>query len=302
MKRLRLLLLPGLLLTAFFCRAAELNAVLATVNDEAITLLDVMRETGPAEANLAKVYQGRAAFEAIQNLRKQTVERLIDRKLVLADFQANPFPLPEQAVETMLDRVAEDSGARSRSELEKRLLESGMTIAELRKRARETMIQHAMYSRREQIFGTPTPREIYDLYLSRRAELETPETLRLSALVAAPGEPPPTPANFAERARASGKGPVPAQGGDLGMLRRDQLRPEFAAALAAPVAGRVYGPVKTPEGTYFLWITAYTPKRTPAFREVADDLRKQREAELREKIRRDYHAKLRADAAIALFF
>ena len=290
----------------------ELNSVLASVNGEPITLGEVLKETQLEEARLLQLHPGASSQEPVLALRRRVVDDLIDRKLVLQDFQKQPFEIPLQYVESMIDQVALDSGLRSRSELERALRASGSTLEALRRKALDSVIQQAMFARRAQLDVNLTPHELYSYYQEHPAEFTTPERLRLALLLLKPdasaaareaaGTLSEHPERFDQVTRLYSDGPAREQGGDLGYVVRAQLRPEFAEALKEPVPDRVYGPVKTAEGTYYLKLTDYRPARRSAFAEVAGPLRRKLEEELHRQSRERYLRELRSRAVIRYLF
>ncbi len=301
-----------LLLSAVFLRVGaqlptEMNFVLASVNGEAITLGDVVRESRRQEERLPQ----KDMETAVWTLRRQILDEQIDRKLILQAYQAAPFEIPVQYVESLLDQVATDSGVRSRSELDTRLRQGGTSMEELRARALETIIQQSMLARQARLDVNVTPRELFDYYSAHPEEFMRPERMRLALFLLKPDAPEPVrraadglkehPARFAELARLYSAGPAREKGGDIGEIVRGQLRSEFATALTEPVAGRVYGPVATPEGVYYLHLTAYSPRFLPEFRDIAADLRDKTEAQKRKESKDAYIKKLREQAVVRYF-
>ena len=62
------------------------SSILATVNGKAVTLGEVLRESSSGEA-LAKAYTDQSKLSAeIAKLREETVDRIIDRKLLVDEF------------------------------------------------------------------------------------------------------------------------------------------------------------------------------------------------------------------------
>ena len=64
----------------------RLNAVLATVNGEPISLGDVLQITEAKEFQAASAFTGETLAKAVYALRLEAVDELIDNKLILADF------------------------------------------------------------------------------------------------------------------------------------------------------------------------------------------------------------------------
>ena len=93
------------------------NSILATVNGHAVTLGEVLKESSSSEA-LAKAYTEQKEISgAVAKLRQDTVDRIIDRKLLIDEFTRLKLFLPPKYIESMLDDLAINLNCRSRSEL-----------------------------------------------------------------------------------------------------------------------------------------------------------------------------------------
>lgn len=293
----------------------EVNAVLASVNGVPISLVEILKETRDAEYRAAAVYSGERLTEEIRNIRRKAVDERVDKLLVLEEYRKDPTPIPSQAIEEELDKIAERMGVRSRSEFIRRLRNSGTTVDELRKELEEYLIFNMMIYSRIRIESNITPREVYDYYQARRAEFIRPEQVGLAMILLPLADPEmdkksaavakqlaAAPDSFAELAKRYSDGPNAENGGDLGRIERKRLRAEFAAAMPEQETGRVYGPVRTAEGTVFLRILSHTPEEEGDFRTLGPEIRDRIDREQREGIREKYLLNLRSEAIIRYFF
>ena len=160
-----------------YAGAVSVNSVLATVDGEPITLLDVVRESGRAEHELAAVYTGERLKDETQKIRRKILNDLILRKLVLKEYRREPFPIPNQLVESMLDRHAKELGGISREELEKRLRQEGMSMDAFRKETRERIAVDVIISRNCDQRVTVSPKDVYDEYRRNSARLTQSEQI-----------------------------------------------------------------------------------------------------------------------------
>jgi len=295
----------------------EMNSVLASVNGVPVSLVDVLGTTRDSEYRAFAVFSGPRLEEEIRSIRRKAVDEKIDKMLVLEEYrgQENPPPIPAQAIEEELDRIAERMGVRSRSEFVRKLRNSGTDIDKLRKEIEEYLIFHMMVYDRIRIESNITPKEVYEYYQAHREEFVRPETIQLAMIMLKISDPEleeksaaiarelaASPDAFAELARKYSVGPDSENGGDLGKIERKRLRTEFAAAMPVLEAGRVYGPIRTAEGVSFLRILSHTPEEKGDFGSLSPEIRRKIDLEEREKIRNTYMEKLRAQAIIRYFF
>ena len=293
----------------------RLNAVLATVNGEPVSLGDVLPLTQAREYQAAAAYSGDKLAEEVYNLRLAAVDELIDNKLILADYASKPFEISERDIESAMDDASSRMGARSRRELSRKLRESGSSLAEFRRKIREQLIIHVMLYREYNASNFITPADLRRYYDEHEKDFSRPDRLEL-AMLQLPAERNDAdkvsksisealaadPEAFAEMVRLHSSGPGRSDGGKLGGIERRRLRREFADAIGeTPVAGRIYGPLKTGDGIFWLRVLEYRPAEKVPFESAAPEIRRRLEAELRRECRERYCARLRKSAIVRYF-
>ncbi len=160
----------------------RLNAVLATVNGEPISLGDVLPLTQAREYQAAAAYSGEKLERAVYDLRLSAVDDLIDQKLILADYAGRPFEVPERDVESALDEASEQMGCRSRADLVRKLRESGTSVEEFRKKIRKQLIVQLMLYREYQASNFITPGDLFRYYEEHGEEFSRPDCVELAML------------------------------------------------------------------------------------------------------------------------
>ena len=85
-------------------------------------------------------------------------------------------------------------------------------------------------------------------------------------------------------------------------MDQDKLRPEFAAALKNIEAGRIVGPVKTPEGYYFIRLASIVPEERIAFEKASEEIRRQLDRKAKNEMRAKYADNLKSRALIRYYF
>jgi len=293
----------------------QMDSILASVNGTPITLVDILPGTQSSEYRAYAVYSGARLEQEIRMIRRKAVDDRVDKLLVLEAFHADPFPVPAQAVEEELDKIAERMGVESRSEFARKLKSSGTSLEKLRKEVEDFIIVQIMISNQVRIKWDLTPQEVFEYYRTHRQEFVRPEKLGLAMILLANSDPKlkekseliakklaESPDSFAELAKKYSTGPDADHGGDLGEIERKRLRAEFAAAMPELKPGRVYGPVKTAEGITFLRILSHTPEEKGDFKALSPEIRNRLDLRQRNEIRKAYLAKLRTGAIIRYYF
>ena len=299
----------------------RIDSVLVSVNGEPITLLDVILETGSREKELAGIYSGERLFTETHALRVETVDQIVFRKLVYEKYKAEPFEIPRQEIENLLDEFVRTSGAESRASLEKSLLPFGITPERLRDQARERIAVEVLLMRDCDRQVYVTPKEVYEDYKAHPEKWTVPEKISLQLLQinvtagSAGGDPEaavkairkeldedPSQKNFTRLVLERSDGATAATGGITEGAELDRLRPEFIEALKDRKAGDVVGPIEAPEAFFFLRVIGSEPARLIPFskanREVRDALVQAKAAEKR----KEYYEELKRDAVIRSYF
>lgn len=295
------------------------NSVLATVNGEPITLLDVILESGARERELAGVYSGDRLIQETSRLRREVLNNIIFHKLVYREYQNQPFDIPIQHVEAMLDEHARNLGGISRAELEKKLNSYGSNLAELRKKARERIAVDVILFRDCDSKVVVTPKEVYDEYSANVEKFTSSrqvdfQILQLNLENGRSGM------SAAEAAKKIGgtiknadatlftrlvseysDNPNREKGGMIVGEELPKLRPEFQKALKDRKIGDVIGPVATPEALFFLRVTALKEAKIVPFENVSQTLYQELRKREATKKRREYEKKLREKALIRTY-
>lgn len=298
-------------------RESRIDSVLASVNGDPVTLLDVMLESGRDESRLASMFTGERLYEETAKVRRKIVEEIVIRKLIYSEYREHPFDIKKQHVEDVVDSIARSMGDGTRAGLERRLKSFGATIREVREKAREKIAVDVLLMEHCDRRVFITPRQVYEYYEANKEKWTSPEQISLQLLLVRKDAGKDTSAIvrdlakmlegadesvFSRIARENTEGPNASTGGKIGTIDRGSLRSEFQAALKDAETGTVAGPVETPEGFYFLRVAARIPAVEKPFREVAESIRQELFRAEVEKLRTEYRKKLLRQAVVRYYF
>ena len=299
----------------------RIDSVVVSVNGEPITLLDVILETGNRERELAGIFSGQRLSNETLELRMETIDQIVFRKLVYEQYKANPFDIPRQEIENLLDEFVRTTGAESRASLEKSLQPFGITPERLREQALERIAVEVLLMRDCDHQVYITPKEVYEEYNAHPEKWTVPEKITLQLLQinvtagSAGGDPEAavkairkeldedsSQKNFTRLVLERSDGAAASTGGVTEGTELNKLRPEFIEALKDKKSGDVVGPIEAPEAYFFIRVVGIEPARLVPFsqanREVRDALYQERVAEKR----KEYFEQIRKNAVIRYFF
>lgn len=294
----------------------KVDSILASVNGIPISLMDVIYESRREESKLCLVYNGNDLYQEVHKMRKKVLSEIINRHLVLADYDKKKFEIPDQYIESLIDDLAISYGCATRHELEAKAKKVGSSLAELRKKAKEKIAIQVMINNYYYATVNLTPKELFEYYEQHKNEFSTPARLKLELMMLKKDHEKYDQAiqqinaelkscskkNFSSMVTLYSDGPNASGGGDLGWIDEPRLRPEFAKALKGLKAGDVTSAISTDEGTYFLRLDQHEPGITASYQKLSGELRDKVETKLKETAYAEYIEKLKKEAIIRYYY
>ncbi len=308
--------------------AGVVNRIAATVNGRPITSSEVRARLAPYFRELMMLYprQGPRFNSELVEAKKSVLNDLIERELVLCDFEVKGFSIKEDQVEDEINRRILMQYAGNRSEFLDNLRKSGMNYTEYRESVRKEITVSAMRGMRYERGIPPTPDEIREEYKETSSEyrdimkdrityskifipamdpddpLMTPED-RYKLAVRLKEELESGKLEFADAARRYSRDAYAKDGGRWPSLLRNELAVEFANVVFAAQPGQLVGPLLDPAG--FTLVKVHSKKLaaapsldTPEVKQKVDDAVRRKKSERRY---RQWVDRLRDKAVIRVF-
>lgn len=294
----------------------ETDSVLASVNGEPISLSDVLYETRTEEYYLAGALEQSQMEQAVYELRKQILEDLIDRKLILAEYRKNPFPIDNQRISNILDDMAERANCRTRNEFFEKIRAAGMSVEVFRRQVEERVTVQYVVGRELYVNVNVSPKQIYEYYKKHEAEFSTPEKVQLHVLYLKSSNPDfaarkkivaerlaANPSDFYTLVKTYSELPGAKKNNSVILSSVDQLRAEFRVAADKKKLNQIIGPLEIPEeGVYYLMADKFVPPVVKSLDEVRKEIISILEKEQREQAYKAYVKKLRMNAIIRYMY
>ncbi len=306
------------------------NRIAATVNGRPITSSEVRARLSPYMHELMILYpqQGPRFDAELVKAKKQVLSELIDRELVLSEFENKGFMMPENQVDEEINRRILMQHNGKREEFLDGLRKSGLTISEYRDSVKKEITVASMRSSRYERDIPPTPDEIRAEYNASKADYRDvrQDSIRYEKIfIPAVVEEDPTVTwqdqlelakeirrkidmgdmSFAEAAREYSRDMYAEQGGKWPAIKRQDLAVEFANVVFSLPEGKIMGPLMDQGGAGFTIVRVLDIKLAPApplsRKEVKDQVDDAVRRKQSEKRYREWVDRLRERAVIRTF-
>ncbi|NJD92013.1 MAG: peptidylprolyl isomerase [Geobacter sp.] len=312
-----------LLVTLFLttASAAELiSGIAAIVNDDIITIYEVNREYAAALQEEEKRTGQPLSKEAVNTLKKDIINALIDRKLIKQKIKELNIVVSEEEVRQSIEDVKKQNKL-SQEALASALLAQGLTFDQYRAQIKEQLERLRLMSQEVKSkiqVGEKEVRDYYDANLGQYTEEPTYRArhiflkidkqatneeikkimLKAANVMAEAG----SSADFAELAKKYSDDPGAAKdGGDLGTFKKGDMLPEIETAVLAMKPGEISELVTSSAGFHIIKLEEkiagkvkpfesvkgliddqlYRKKSEERFKQWAEDLRKSASIEIK---------------------
>lgn len=295
------------------------NGIAVVVNDEVITRDDVVRFVLPSMELLYRQYGDQP--EVFEQKRAQAeqdgLNQLIERKLILHEFETAGYTLPESVIEEELQSRIRDRFHGDRVTLTQTLKSEGLTLDSFRKQVREEFILRVMRTKHVSQNILISPYKIEKYYADHLDEFKLGDQVKLrSIMISSRGKPNPAlirqlmeelkqsldeGASFAELAKIYSEETIGKQGGDRGWVERDGLRQELAdAAFALPVGGHS-DVIALGETCWLLYVEAVRKNHVRTLPEVRDEIEATLKAQEQNRLHQQWIDRLKEKSFVRYF-
>lgn len=304
---------------AFAAEPQVLNGLMVIVDQEVITMKDVVQYVAPAVDVLMRTYgnQPEVLRQKVQEAQRDGVEQLVERKLILHEFERSGFNLPESIVDDRVkDRIRERYGG-DRAAMTKTLQSQGLTYESFRRRIREDFIIGAMRSRNIASEVIISPHKIEKYYAENLDKFKVKDQVKLRAIMLNTGQTRTAAAArkladeilakladgtaFAEMAGVYSDDTYRAQGGSRGWVERGDLRKELADAAFGLKAGQRSGLIEIGETLWILLVEDAKSNHTRTLPEVRDEIANTLQSQEQARIQREWIDRLKKKSFVRYF-
>jgi parvulin-like peptidyl-prolyl isomerase len=296
--------------------AVAVNGIAALVGDSVITEEDVQVEIFRTVQLFQSQFgnQPEVLTQRVREARRQGVERLVDRALILEDFAGQNFNLPEQVIE---DNVQEEIKQRfgDRLTLIKTLQERGKTYEAFRQEIKDQFIEAVMRNRNvpRDILISPARLEEYYRTNSAKFSLQDQVKLRMIVLEKARHQTDVQKlareilakldegADFAEMAAIYSDGSQAREGGSWGWVEKSVLREDLAEVAFSLRPGQRSSLIEKDQAIYIMLVEEARPAHVRPLPEVREEIERTLQLDERTRLQQAWLDRLRRKSFVRYF-
>jgi parvulin-like peptidyl-prolyl isomerase len=271
-------------------RAELVNGIRAIVADTVITYQQVELLVARDADFLRRQYQNQPLEyqRRMNELLQKGLESLVQKEIVLHDFQNSGFNVPESIIDEIVqDRIKEKYS--DRVQLTKQLQKEGMTFEQFRKQIRDELIYGEMYRKFvPETIISPHKIEVY--YQEHQGDFKVADEIKTRIIVLnKPADDTEgttkkraleivsqlkNGASFAQMASVYSEGSTRSQGGDAGWQETSVVLKPLAEAVDKIKPGKYTDVIETPTACFLVLLEDRRPAHVKPLREVQEDIEK----------------------------
>ena len=251
------------------------DGIVAIVNNEVITISEFEAEVLDETVRLRARYDGEELARRLLQKEYAVLNRMIERKLQLQEARARDIKVSDaeldQAIEQLRQSRPNIVDSTSRVVFREEMIIRRIFDLDVRRRIVVSPEEvRSYYTQSQEEFTAPVRYHLRQILLKPQVdETNADVSVRANDIVKQfkDGK------SFAELVQQYSEGTESILGGDLGLMRKDELLGPLARALNRLKVGEVSRPVETELGIHILNLEEATPGKTLPFEEVKDSIK-----------------------------
>ncbi len=296
--------------------ADMVNGIAALVGNSVITFEQVQRLiTRPVEAMRVQYASQPDVFrQRLLDAKHDGVERLIERRLIIQEFEDLKVNIPETYIEEHVQKEIKEHYD-DRATLQKTLQEQGITFESYRRDIREQFIEYIMRGRNVPRDILISPGRIEKYYRENEDKFRIADQIKLRMIVLEKTRNPVDAmrlakeiaakldegVGFAEMAAVYSDGSQAREGGLWGWVERKVLREDLADTAFKLPPGKHSEPVEKAEAVYIMLVEEVRNAHVRELLDVRDEIERTLIVTERNRLQTQWLARLRKKSYVRLF-
>jgi len=310
------------LLIIIICSSTLINseiieAVVAKVNNEIITLSEVKKTEQDLLKTLSSLYSGEQLDKKIDELHKKIIDKMIEEILLSQKAKEQNIIVSDQEIQESIDKLKEENNILTDEQLREALKQEGLTLEDLKNQIKNRIMQQKLIFYNLQGKISITEQELQKYYKEHIKDFTEPEKLRVSHILISfqqhskeeaseiaqevlnklkSGE------DFSEVAAKYSDSPTKDKGGDLGFLRKEEMNPSFSKEAFAMQIGQISDIIETEEGYHIFKITDKVESKVQPYENVKNQIYQLIFSKRAEKFQQEFIEKLKKESYIEIIY
>ncbi|MDD4871689.1 MAG: peptidyl-prolyl cis-trans isomerase [Kiritimatiellae bacterium] len=288
------------------------DGVIAQVNNNFITIGDVMILLQPVQRQLATRYSGVELKAQMRVVFTNALNSMIERRLILDAYEKQENKFPDTYIDGRVEEISQDMFSGDRSDLMAALAKEKLHYEEWLKEMKDHVIVSTMRRMNVEQNVTISAKAIRKAYDSNVERYKTPAKVKLRMIVIsknASGKQKADEtrkkivegADFAEIAKSVSEGSKAADGGDWGWIEPKILRPELGELVSKLKPGEISQVKEIDDQFYILKVEDKKEDTVASFAEVQPQIERELRKSESEKVYNGWIERLRKDAYVKVF-
>jgi len=297
-------------------RGLVLDRVVASVNDEAITLSEVQEEGQPVIRKIFQDFVGPERERRVEEAQQRLMDDLIDRRMMYQVAKQDGLTPSPAEIEGAIDELKRNNNATDEAQFRALLKAEGLTVEQIRRSIAERLAIGRLLIRQIRSSIILSEDELLKTYQENKQKFQREPSAEIEHILFPidPGQDEAAARARAEEALAKIRGgadfaqvgkevaSTPGRGqSDQLTVRRGELAPEIEAAAFGLSPGEVSEPIRTAGGFHLIKVLRVQAEPFIPFAEVRDQVREQLFQEKFDAKRKDWLVTLRARSSIHVF-
>ncbi len=294
------------------------QGIAAEVENTIITFEELRREMSPLIPRIRESSRSREEFDQrMRELYFEVLQNLIDRVLIVKEFQKKEFNIPQAYVENEFDRILIEDFEDDRARFLEYLQSQGKNVREFRRDLRERIVVSVMRSEKRKSQSQISPERIEQFYNENKVNFYEEEAVKLRIIMLRPladenddqmrqtidriyeeleeGKP------FSAVAKKYSQDSRRERGGDWGWIQRPDLKEELSTVAFSLEAEEYSVPVRIGEQTFILYVEERREEGIQPLNEVRDRIEEILAGQLARQAQQRWIERLRREAYIKYY-
>lgn len=283
--------------------------IVAIVNEDIITLGDIKKVDLNMRLALSARFEGKELEERLEEARKNLLEDLIERKLLLAKAKEDGMDV-ESETKMVIENILKENNLSSEKELEELMRNEGINYSAWKEELKNNLLQQKVIRKYVDSNISVDNAEMLDYYRKHPEEFTEPEEVKIKGIFLEDKEGVEEKMknieeelkskSFEEVAENYSEGPEKEKKGDLGTFKKGEMDKNLENHVFSMKAGEITPWIKTSKGYYILKLEEKKEAKLKSFEEARDEILEKIIESKREPLLKKFFEDLKAKSYIKI--